>query len=92
MAEWTNTKHHGQLLCLAHLQEVPQVALAAPVENTLSFLDMIPEHIARNDRHPTLFHLPHFIYPFCSRNTRIVHLAHHRTDTTSVEHQTILVP
>ena len=92
MAERPNTKNHGQLLGLAHLQELPQVALAAPVENALCFLDMIPEHVAGDDRHPTLLHLPHFISPFGSRNTGVVHLAHYRTDTVPVDHQAILVP
>ena len=92
MTERSYAQHHRQALRLTHLKECPEVALSAPVEDTLRFLYMVPEHVAGNDGDTAFFHLPHFPTPLVGRDARIVHFTHHRTDTPSVDHQTILIP
>ena len=92
MTEWPHSQHYGQLGYLTHLKELSQTTLPTPIEHALGLLDMVPEHIAGDDGHATLFHLPHFPTPLVGRDARIVHFTHHRTDTPSVDHQTILIP
>ena len=92
MAERSDTQHYWQLLLLTNLQKLSQITLTAPVEDAFRLLDMVPEHIAGYDCHATLLHLTNLASPFFLRDARIVHLAHHGTDTPSVNHQAILVP
>ena len=92
MTERPQSQHHRHILVPAYFQEATQVSLTVPTEDTLFLLHVVPEHIGGNHRHPTLFHLAHLLLPFVGRDTRIVHLAHHRHDATSIHHQTMFVP
>ena len=92
MTERAHAQNHRHLFLRTYLQKAAQIALAIPTEDALFLLHMIPEHIGGNHRHPTLFHLLHLLSPFISRDTAIVHLAHHWHDTMSVDNQTQPVP
>ena len=85
MAERTDAEHYGQLLFTAYLEESPQVALSVPAEDALLLLDVVPEDAA-------LLHLVNLLLPLVGGDSRVVDLAHDRTDTPSVNHQAESVP
>ena len=92
MTEWAKAQDDGHLFGLANFKETTQVALSVPTENALLFLDMTPEDVGGNHRHPTLAHLANFALPLVGRDTRIVYLAHHRTDAMTANQKAFGVP
>ena len=92
MAEGANAQHHRHVGIAAHLQETAKRALPIPTEDALLLLDMVPKHIGGDDGHAASLHLRHHIRPLIGRNARIVHFAHHRAHTATVNHQTVTIP
>ena len=92
MTERTDAQYNRHLLVLANLKEGTQVALPVPAEHAFLLLDVVPEHIRGNDGHATIFHLPDFLPPFALWHSRIVYLAHHRTNALPVYHKAIGIP
>src|ERR1035438_323086 len=59
------------------IDKTAQIALAGPIELSLHFLMMNPDHIGGYNLHSTRFHLEDFALPLAFWITRIVEFSHY---------------
>ena len=92
MAEGSHSEHHRHVLLFAEFYKPSQVSSPIPVEHSFPFLDMVPEHIGSDDRHPSFFHLSYLLLPFVLGQSRVMDFAHHGHHSFSVKDKTCLIP
>ena len=78
MSKGAETNESVKVVLRAKLNEMPEIAAAAPIELALDFFVVNPKNIRGDDLDPTGFHLQKFVFPFRFGIAREMKLTHYR--------------